>query len=275
MPTIGLIAGNGRFPFLALEAARSLGHDVVVVALKEETFPEIEEAAGKGPRPAPVHWLSVGQLGTCISTLKRAGVSQAVMAGQVKHVRIFSYNIVPDLTLLSAFARLKSRTPDALISAVADVMRDEGIELLDSTTFLAPLLAKAGVLTERAPTAEEREDLEFGYRMADAIAGLDIGQTIAVKHKAVVAVEAMEGTDEVIGRAGYLAGPGVRIVKVAKPNQDMRFDVPVVGLATIQAMRVAGASALSIDAGKTLILDGDAFLASANQGKIAVVGRST
>jgi DUF1009 family protein len=273
MAPIGLIAGNGRFPFLALEGARSLGRDVVVVAIKEETFPEIEEAAGKGPRPAPVHWLSVGQLGKCISTFKSAGVSQAVMAGQVKHVRIFSYNIVPDLALLSAFARLKARTTDALISAVADVMREEGIELLDSTSFLAPLLAKAGVLTERAPTAEERDDFEFGYRMADAIAGLDIGQTVAVKHKAVVAVEAMEGTDEVIGRAGYLAGPGVRIVKVAKPNQDMRFDVPVVGLATIQAMRVAGASALSIDAGKTLILDGDAFRASANEGKIAVVGR--
>lgn len=275
MAPIGLIAGNGRFPFLALEGARSLGHDVVVVALKEETFPEIEDAARRGPRPASVHWLSIGQLGQCISTFKRAGVSQAVMAGQVKHVRIFSYHIVPDVALLSAFARLKSRSTDALISAVADVMRDEGIELLDSTTFLAPLLAKEGVLTGRAPTAEERDDFEFGYRMADAIAGLDIGQTIAVKHKAVVAVEAMEGTDEVIGRAGHLAGPGVRIVKVAKPKQDMRFDVPVVGLATIQAMRVAGASALSIDAGKTLILDGAAFLASANEGTITVVGRKT
>jgi DUF1009 family protein len=275
MAPIGLIAGNGRFPFLALEGARSLGHDVVVVALKEETFPEIEETARQGPRPAPVHWLSIGQLGKCIATLKRAGVSQAVMAGQVKHVRIFSYNIVPDVALLSAFARLKSRSTDALISAVADVMRDEGIELLDSTTFLAPLLARPGVLTERAPTSDERDDFEFGYRMADTIAGLDIGQTIAVKHKAVVAVEAMEGTDEVIGRAGHLAGPGVRIVKVSKPNQDMRFDVPVVGLATIQAMRVAGASALSIDAGKTLMLDGDVFLASANEARITVVGRKT
>src|SRR5688572_26088666 len=155
MRPIGLIAGNGRFPFAARDAARGLGRGVVVVALKEETFPEIEEAAGKGPRPAPVHWLSVGQLGKCIATLKSAGVSQAVMAGQVKHVRIFSYSIVPDLALLSAFARLKSRSTDALISAVADVMREEGIELLDSTSFLAPLLAKAGVLTERAPTAEE------------------------------------------------------------------------------------------------------------------------
>jgi UDP-2,3-diacylglucosamine hydrolase len=194
------------------------------------------------------------------------------MAGQVRHVKIFS-GIIPDLTLLSVLRRLKARNTDALISAVADVMRDNGIDLLDSTMFLSPLLAGAGVLSDRAPTEEERHDFEFGYRMADAIAALDIGQTIAVKHKAVVAVEAMEGTDEVIGRAGHLAGPGVRIVKVAKPNQDMRFDVPVVGLATIQAMRVAGACALSIDAGRTLVLDGEHVFASANEASIAIVGR--
>jgi DUF1009 family protein len=177
------------------------------------------------------------------------------------------------MTLLSVLTRLKSRNTDALISAVADVMRDHGIELLDSTVFLSPLLAGEGVLSARAPTDPEREDFVFGYRMADAIAALDIGQTIAVKHKAVVAVEAMEGTDEVIGRAGHLAGPGVRIVKVAKPNQDMRFDVPVIGLATIQAMRVAGASALSIDAGRTLVLDGEHVFASADEASIAIVGR--
>ena len=194
------------------------------------------------------------------------------MAGQVRHVKIFS-GIIPDLTLLSVLRRLKARNTDALISAVADVMKDEGIDLLDSTMFLAPLLAREGVLGERAPDERERADLEFGYRMADAIAALDIGQTIAVKHKAVVAVEAMEGTDEVIGRAGHLAGPGVCVVKVAKPNQDMRFDVPVIGLATIQAMRVAGATALSVDAGKTLVLDGEHVLASANEGSIAIVGR--
>jgi len=194
------------------------------------------------------------------------------MAGQVKHVSIFS-GIIPDLTLLAVLSRLTSRNTDALISAVADIMRAEGIELLDSTGFLAPLLAKPGVLTTRSPTDDERADFEFGYRMADAIAGLDIGQTIAVKHKAVVAVEAMEGTDEVIARAGHLAGPGVRIVKVAKPNQDMRFDVPVVGLATIQAMRIAGATALSIDAGRTLVLDGKDVFASANEASIAIVGR--
>jgi DUF1009 family protein len=194
------------------------------------------------------------------------------MAGQVKHAKIFT-GIMPDLTLLSVFRRLKARNTDALISAVADVLRDTGIELLDSTAFLRPLLARAGTLTDRAPTGPEQDDFEFGYRMADAIAALDIGQTIAVKHKAVVAVEAMEGTDEVIGRAGYLAGPGVRIVKVAKPNQDMRFDVPVVGIATIQAMRVAGASALSIDAEQTLVLDGEHVFKSANEAGIAIVGR--
>ncbi len=269
---IGLIAGNGRFPFLVLDGARSMGHDVTVVAIKEETFPEINDAAARGDRPAAVHWMSLGQLGEAIAVLKAAGVSRAVMAGQVKHVKIFS-GILPDLTLLSVLRRLKARNTDALISAVADVMREHGIELIDSTTFLAPLLAREGVLSARPPTDEEREDFAFGYRVADAIAALDVGQTIAVKHKAVVAVEAMEGTDEVIGRAGYLAGPGVRIVKVAKPEQDMRFDVPVVGLLTITAMRCAGASALSIDAGRTLVLDGDEFFASANEAGIAIVGR--
>ncbi len=270
MSRIGLIAGNGRFPFLALKGARSLGHDVTVVAIKEEAFPDLEQAAASAG--ADLHWVSLGHLGKCIKILKGAGVSQAVMAGQVKHVKIFS-GIVPDLTLLSVLSRLKARNTDALISAVADVMHDNGVELLDSTAFLEPLLAREGVLGARAPSEEERADLEFGYRMADAIAALDIGQTIAVKHKAVVAVEAMEGTDEVIGRAGHLAGPGVRIVKVAKPNQDMRFDVPVIGIATIQAMRVAGASALSVDAGRTLVLDGEHVFASANEAGIAIVGR--
>jgi DUF1009 family protein len=270
MSRIGLIAGNGRFPFLVLKGARSLGHDVTVVAVKEEAFPELEAAAVDAG--ADLHWVSLGHLGKCLKILKGAGVTRAVMAGQVKHVKIFS-GIIPDLTLMSALARLKARNTDALISAVADVMRDEGVELVDSTAFLEPLLAKEGVLTDRAPSEQEAEDFAFGYPMADAIAALDIGQTIAVKHKAVVAVEAMEGTDEVIGRAGFLAGPGVRIVKVAKPKQDMRFDVPVIGIATIQAMRTAGAVALSVDAGRTLVLDGDRVFASANEAGIAIVAR--
>jgi len=228
---LGLIAGNGRFPFLVLDAARGAGHRVTVIALKEETFPEIVEAAARPPA-ADVHWISLGQLGKCISTLEKAGVTRAVMAGQVKHTKLFA-DIVPDLTLLGVLTRLKARNTDALIAGVADVLRDHGIELLDSTAFLAPLLAGDGVLTRRAPTEEERADLEFGYRIADTIAGLDIGQTIALKSAAVVAVEAMEGTDAVIARAGHLAGAGVRIVKVAKPNQDMRFDVPVIGVSTI------------------------------------------
>jgi DUF1009 family protein len=270
MSRIGLIAGNGRFPFLVLQGARSLGHEATVVAIKEEAFADLEQAARDAR--AEFHWVSLGQLGKCIKILKAAGVSRAVMAGQVKHVKIFS-GIIPDMTLMSVLARLKARNTDALISAVADVMRDGGIELLDSTAFLQPLLAREGPVTNRAPDEQERADFEFGYRMADAIAALDIGQTIAVKHQAVVAVEAMEGTDEVIGRAGYLAGPGVRIVKVAKPKQDMRFDVPVIGIATIQAMRVAGASALSIDAGRTLVLDGEHVFKSADEASIAIVGR--
>lgn len=269
---LGLIAGNGRFPFLVLDAARAQGHDVTIVAAKEETFPELNDAARR--HGAAIHWISLGQLGKCISVLRDAGVTHAVMAGQVKHTKIFAGGIVPDLAFLSVLKQLTSKNTDGLIGAVANVLHERGIELMDSTSLLQPLLARPGVLTRRAPTDDEQQDFEFGYRMADAIAALDIGQTIAVKHQAVVAVEAMEGTDEVIGRAGHLAGPGVRIIKVAKPNQDMRFDVPVVGIATIQAMRVAAAKALSVDAGRTLMIDGDAIIASADEAGITVIGRS-
>jgi DUF1009 family protein len=268
---IGLIAGNGRFPFLALKGARSLGHDVTVVAVKEEAFPELERAARDAG--ADLHWVSLGHLGKCIKILKEAGIRQAVMAGQVKHARIFS-GILPDLTLLSVLTKLRARNTDALISAVAEVLQGEGIELLNSTAFLEPLLAKAGVLSRRPPAVEELDDLTFGYRMADAVAALDIGQTIVVKDKAVVAVEAMEGTDVVIRRAGEIAGPGSRIVKVAKPKQDMLFDVPVVGVATIEAMKAAGATVISIDAGRTLIVDGQKFFDAADAAGIAIVGRA-
>ena len=269
---IGLIAGNGRFPFLVLDAARAQGHDVTIIASREETFPELSDAAAR--QGAPIHWISLGQLGTCISLLEDAGIRHAVMAGQVKHTKIFAGGIIPDLTFLSVLTRLASKNTDGVIGAVADVMRERGIELMDSTSLLQPLLAKPGVLTARPPTPDEQKDFEFGYRMADAVAALDIGQTIAVKHLAVVAVEAMEGTDEVISRAGRLAGAGVRIVKVAKPKQDMRFDVPVIGAATIEAMRASGAEALSIDAGKTLMIDGDAIIRSADEASICVVGRA-
>ena len=267
---LGLIAGNGRFPFLVLDAARAQGHDVTIIAAKEEAFSDLADAAGR--HGASIHWISIGQLGTCIRLLKESGVTHAVMAGQVKHTRIFG-GIVPDLTFLAVLKELGTKSTDGLIGAVAKVLGDRGIELLDSTTLLTPLLAKPGVLTARRPSAEEQRDFEFGYRMADAIAGLDVGQTVAVKDQAVVAVEAMEGTDAVIERAGRLAGAGVRIVKVAKPNQDMRFDVPVVGLATVAAMRAAGATALSIDAGRTLVFDDGAVWASANEGGITIVGR--
>src|SRR5258706_1288456 len=267
---LGLIAGNGRFPFLVLEAARSQGHEVTIVAAQEEAFPELNEAAKR--LGADIHWISIGHLGKCINLLKDAGIANAVMAGQVKHAKIFSGRI-PDWTMAKVLRNLMSKNSDGLIGAIADVLRENGIELINSTSLITPLLAKPGVMTTRRPSEEEQKDLEFGYRMADQIAALDIGQTIAVKHQAVVAVEAMEGTDEVIGRAGSLAGPGVRIIKVAKPKQDMRFDVPVVGVATIQAMRVAGANALSIDAGKTLMIDGGAILASADDAGITIVGR--
>lgn len=269
---IGLIAGNGRFPFLVLDAARSLGYSVVIIAIKEEADRDIEDVAARSG--SPIHFVSIGQLGTFLKILKDEHITQAVMAGQVKHIKMFG-GFVPDLTALSLMGKLKAMNTDALIGAVADVMRERGVELVNSAKFLEPLLAGAGQLSHRVPTEAEHKDLQFGYRMADTIAGLDIGQTIAVKHQAVVAVEAMEGTDETIGRAGHLAGEGVTIIKVAKPNQDMRFDVPIVGLATIQAMRVAGARCLSVDASRTLIFDRDAFFASANEAGIAIVGRAT
>ena len=271
---LGLIAGNGRFPFLVLDAARGLGHDVTIIGLKDETFPDLADAAARPPAAA-FHWISLGQLGTLISLFKAAGVTQAVMAGQVKHTKLFAVMASADMTLLRVVMKLKTKNTDAIIAGIADELRDQGIELLNSTAFLAPLLAKAGVLTRRAPTEEEQADLDFGYRVADAIAGLDIGQTVAVKSAAVVAVEAMEGTDAVIVRAGQLAGAGVRVVKVAKPNQDMRFDVPVVGVSTIDAMKGAGATALSVDAGKTLMIDGDAIVKAADEAGICIVGRGT
>ena len=268
---LALIAGNGRFPFLVLDAARAMGHEVTVIATREEASTGLNEAAAKAR--AAIHWISLGELGKCITLLKQSGASHAVMAGQVKHTKMFAGGIIPDATFRSVLMKLVFRNTDGIIGAVAGVLKDEGIELIDSTLLLQPMLAVAGLMTRRRPAEPEQQDLEFGYGIADAIAGLDVGQTIAVKDRAVVAVEAMEGTDEVIVRAGHLAGPGVRVVKVAKPNQDMRFDVPVVGLATIHAMRAAGATALSIDAGKTLMFERDALIASADEAGIAIVGR--
>jgi hypothetical protein len=269
---LGLIAGNGRFPCLVLEAAHAQGRPVTVVAIKDEAEPALVAAAEA--RGAVLHWVSLGQLGKVIAVLKAASITEAVMAGQVKHVKIFS-DFVPDLTLLSVLRRLTSKSTDSLIAAVAEVMQEKGIGLLDSTAFLSPLLAAPGVLTRRAPDEREAADLAFGYTQADAVAGLDIGQTIVVKDRAVVAVEAMEGTDRTIERAGRLAGPGTVVVKVAKPKQDMRFDVPVVGVPTIAAMRAAGATVLSVDAGKTLLIDGPAAVAAAaDAAGIAIVGRA-
>jgi UDP-2,3-diacylglucosamine hydrolase len=270
MAPIGLIAGNGRFPLLVLDAARALGHDVVVVAIREEIGPDLVEHANA--LGATLHTVSLGQLGRCIELLREAGCTQAVMAGQVKHAKLFA-NITPDWTLMQVLMRLRAKSTDALIAAIADVMRGKGIELLDSTLFLQPLLAREGHLAGPALDEAARADLAFGYRMADAIAALDIGQTIVVKDKAVVAVEAMEGTDETISRAGRIAGPGACVIKVAKPQQDMRFDVPVVGLPTIGVLQEAGIRLLSIDAGRTLVLDGQAVADAADAARVTIVGR--
>ena len=268
---IGLIAGNGTFPFLVLRAARRLGHEVVVVAVRGEAFSDLE-ALARELGGTTFEWISLGQLGRCIATLRRHDVRRAVMAGQVKHVKLFT-DVMPDFTMLGVLGRLVTKNTDALISGIADALARQGITLMDSTDLLADLLARPGVLTRTAPSAAMSADFAFGYPIADAIGGLDIGQTIVVKDRAVVAVEAMEGTDEAILRAGQLAGPGARVVKVAKPRQDMRFDVPVVGLTTIETLRTAGIDGLSIDAGRTLVLDGDDFIRAADEAGIVVVGR--
>jgi len=278
MPTakerIGLIAGNGRFPLLVLEAARAQGFEVVVAAIKEEAFPEIESRGA-----VAVHWLSLGELSRLIETFQREGVHRAIMAGQVKHRQIFS-SIRPDWRLAKLLLNLRTRNTDALLGAVAKVLEDEGIALENSTAFLEPLLAKAGVLTKRAPSEAERKNIDYGRAVARHIAQYDIGQTLVVAESACVAIEAMEGTDATIERAGQIMASldaeastlsrALTVVKIAKPNQDMRFDVPVVGLKTVETMRRARATCLALDAGKCLLLDGDAIIQAADAAEIAI-----
>lgn len=262
----GLIAGNGRFPFLVLDGARERGVEMVVAAIKEETSPEIEQQAHK------VEWMSVGQLGRLIRLFKKEGVTHVIMAGQVKHHQIFRLNALPDLRMVRMLARLSIRNTDSLIGGVADELAREGMTLVDSTRFLEPFLASEGVLTRRPPTKEERADIDYGLEIAREIARLDLGQTIAVKDRAVVAIEAMEGTDAVILRAGELTrGTPFVVVKVAKPGQDMRFDVPVIGLASIENMIRAGATAIHVTAGKTLLFDRDDLIALADSHDIAAI----
>jgi UDP-2,3-diacylglucosamine hydrolase len=291
MSKLGLIAGNGHFPFLLLDAARAHGLTVVVAAIKEETDPAIEARAAADTN-VRVHWMSLGELSRLIETFQSEGVTRAVMAGQVKHKQIFS-SIRPDWRLAKLLLNLRTRSTDVLLGAVAKVLGDEGIELISSTQFLEPLLARPGVLTRRAPDEEEQKDISYGRTVACAIAGYDLGQTVVIAAQACVAVEAMEGTDATISRAGALfrtldshdaphdalhdatASPTLRrfltVVKVAKPNQDMRFDVPVIGVPTIRAMQQAGATCLAIDAGRTLMFDPDAIVAAADQAEIAIV----
>src|SRR5580658_8241156 len=280
MARLGLIAGNGKFPFLVLEAAQAQGFDVVVAGIKEETFPEIES---KGA--ASVHWLSLGDLSKLIDTFKAEGVTRAVMAGQVKHKQIFSA-IKPDWRLAKLLLSLGTRNTDSLLGAIAKVLADEGITLESSTALLEPLLAKTGVLTKRAPSELERKNIEYGRTVARRLAEHDIGQTVVIAEAACVAVEAMEGTDATIERAGVLMqsleresgskrevstlSRALTVVKVAKPKQDMRFDVPVIGVKTIETMARAGASCLAVDAGRCLLLDGEAIIRAADDAGIAV-----
>ncbi|MEO7673007.1 MAG: UDP-2,3-diacylglucosamine diphosphatase LpxI [Pyrinomonadaceae bacterium] len=261
----GLIAGNGDFPFLVLEEATKQGESLAVVAIKEETDTRIEKAANK------FVWVGIGQLGKMISFFKDAGVTKVMMAGQVKHVQLFS-GAVPDMRMLKMLWNLPRRNTDSLIGGIAAELENDGIELIDSTHFLQDHLAAKGVLTKRKPTDIEAGNIEYGLRIAEQIARLDLGQTIVVRAKACVAIEAMEGTDATIARAGELANGKLTVVKVAKPDQDMRFDVPVVGLPTIETMVAAGATSLSITAGKTLIFDQAAMIERADKNKITIVG---
>jgi len=289
---LGLIAGNGRFPFLLLDAARAQGLAVAVAAIREETDAEIDERARKDHK-ITVHWMSLGELSRLIETFHKEGVTKAVMAGQVKHKQIFS-SIRPDWRLAKLLLNLRTRNTDMLLGAVAKVLGDEGIELISSTAFLEPLLADEGVMTKRAPDEDERKNVEYGLGVARAVAGFDIGQTVVVAAQACVAVEAMEGTDAAIERGGELmrslqkdhrgqAGNGadastlarrLTVVKVAKPQQDMRFDVPVIGMRTVETMIGAGATCLSVEAGRTLLFDREALLERAAASGIAIVGSS-
>jgi DUF1009 family protein len=272
---IGLIAGNGKFPFLVLDAARAQGYEVVVVAIKEEAFPEIESRGA-----ASVHWLSLGELSKLIETFQREGVRHAVMAGQVKHKQIFSA-IRPDWRMAKLLLSLATRNTDSLLGAVAQALAEEGIALENSTGLLEPLLVKFGTLTRRGPTEQERKDIDYGRAVARQLAQHDIGQTVVIAETACVAVEAMEGTDATIERAGRIMGSlrgdastlsrALTVVKIAKPNQDMRFDVPVIGAKTIDVMQAAGATCLALDAGKCLLLDGEKIVDAANAAGIAVV----
>jgi UDP-2,3-diacylglucosamine hydrolase len=260
----GLIAGNGRFPFLVLEGARSQGIEMTVIAVKEEASPELEKSAKR------LHWVSLGELSKTIDLLHQEGVTRAVMAGQVKHSKIFSL-IRPDWKLAKLLFALPRKNTDSLIGAVARVLEDEGIQLVDSTLFLKPLLPEVGVLTRRSPSEHEAADMEYGLGVARQIAGMDIGQTVVIADGACVAVEAMEGTDETISRAARIAvGKPLVVVKVSKPGQDMRFDVPVVGLPTIEQMKGSGATALAVDAGKTLLFDREKLIERANACSIAI-----
>lgn len=274
---LGLIAGNGTFPILVLDAARAKGEDVVVAAIKEEAFPEIEQHGA-----AAVHWLSLGELSKLIDTFRREGVHRAIMAGQVKHNKIFS-SIRPDWRLAKLLLSLGTRNTDSLIGAVAQVLSDEGITLLNSTAYLEPLLAKPGLLTKRAPNEQERRNIEYGREVARALGHYDIGQTVVIAEAACVAVEAMEGTDATIERAGMIMqskslgetpstlSRSLTVVKVAKTRQDMRFDVPVIGVKTIQVMQKAGATCLALDAEKCLLLDGDRIIEAANDVGITII----
>jgi DUF1009 family protein len=260
----GLIAGNGDFPFLVLEGARSRGIEMAVIAIREEASPALEKSAKR------IHWVSLGELSRTIELLHEEGVKHAVMAGQVKHNKIFS-SIRPDWRLAKLLFSLPSKNTDSLIGAVARILEDEGIQLVDSTKFLGPLLPETGILTRRSPDVSETADIAYGREVAQKIAALDLGQTVVVRDRACVAIEAMEGTDETIERAARIAG-GQRlvVVKVSKPAQDMRFDVPVVGLKTMEVMRRSNATALAIDAGKTLLFDRDELMRTADDFSITI-----
>lgn len=250
---------------MVLDEAKRRGIDVVTLAIEGAADPELAQKGGQ------VHTIGIGQLSKCVRILRDAGVSRAIMAGRVRHVSAFQV-LRPDRLTLRVLSRLSSRSTDEMLKSLADVLGEEGIELLDSTLLLRPHMATKGPMTRRRPSKNEREDFEFGISLARGLAELDIGQTVIVKSKAVVAAEAMEGTDAAIRRAGDIVEGPLTVVKVARPSQDMRFDVPVIGPNTIESMAACSASAIGLETGRVLLLERDALLEMANERSIAVVG---
>lgn len=266
MKTLGLIAGNGNFPLLVARQARAQGYRVAICALEKEAKPELKECSDF------FTWVKIGELKKLTQFFKTSQVHEAVMAGKVEKVRLFQENVRPDFEMVKVLMKTRDFKDDSLLLSITEYLNGEGIRIIDSTSLIQNELPGAGVLGNIKPSVEVMEDIRFGFRMAKAIAGLDIGQTVVIKKKAVISVEAIEGTDQAIRRGGELAQGRITVVKVAKPNQDMRFDVPAVGMTTLESLIAVKAQAFAFEARKTIFLDRELFIKEADQHKIVLFG---